>query len=161
MNKQIINHGMDITKVPSNFRIECKTVVMIQFKATWDIDMQNIQTYPISWTYNKIKCSFSIELYLYTLKNHEYGVVVAQLRTNSHTLAIGRGRYSRPKVQISDRTWDIGGRRNTCSYPLLVIWTGEGSSISPTYWNFTLAFPTCLTKTNLYSSWEMQLNIKY
>ena len=32
VNKVITNHGMDITKLSSNFRIECKNVVITQFK---------------------------------------------------------------------------------------------------------------------------------
>ena len=43
------------------------------------------------------------------LKNHKYRVAVAQLRTSSHTLAIERGRYSKPKVQIYDRTCNVCG----------------------------------------------------
>ena len=105
----IINHGMDITKLPSNFRIECKDVVITQFKTQWDRDMQNIETYPILRTYTKFKCSFGIEPYLYMLKNHKHSVAVAQLRTSSHALAIEHGRYSRPKVQICDRTCNVCG----------------------------------------------------
>ena len=109
VNEVIINHGMDITKLPSNFRIECKNVVITQFKTQWNRDMQNIETYPILRTYNKFKDLFVIEPYLYMLKNHKYRVAVVQLRTNSHTLAIERGRYSRPKVQICDRTCNVCG----------------------------------------------------
>ena len=87
---------MDVTKLPSNFRIEYKNVVITQYKTQWDRDMQNIETYPILRTYNEI-ISFT-EPYLHMLKNHKYRVAVAQLRTSSHTLAIERGRYSRPKV---------------------------------------------------------------
>ena len=43
------------------------------------------------------------------LKNHEYRTAVSQLRTSSHTLAIERGRHSRQKVHISDRTCNICG----------------------------------------------------
>ena len=109
VNEVITNHGMDITKLPSNFRIECKNVVITQFKTQWDRDMHNIETYPILRTYNKLKSSFVIEPYLYMLKNHKYRVAVAQLRTSSHTLANERGRYARPKVQICDRTCNVCG----------------------------------------------------
>ena len=109
VNEVITNHGMDITKLPSNFRIECKNVVITQFKTQWDRDMHNIETYPILRTYIKFKSSFVIEPYLYMLKNHKYRVAVAQLRTSSHTLAIELGRYARPKVQICDRTCNVCG----------------------------------------------------
>ena len=69
--------------------------------------MHNIETYPILRTYNKFKSSFVIEPYLCMLKNHKYRVAVAQLRTSSHTLAIERGRYTRPKVQICHRTCNV------------------------------------------------------
>ena len=167
VNEVITNHGLDITKLPSNFRIECQNVVITQFKTQWDRDMHNIETYPIFiftiwgcvssaypillwwsrecvlyliiiikpevWiinhclglghetmvcavcltmflrTYIKYKSSFVIEPYLYMLKNHKYRVAVAQLRISSHTLAIERGRYARPKVQICDRTCNVCG----------------------------------------------------
>ena len=108
VNEVITNHWMDITKLPSNFRIECKNVVINQFKAQWDRDM-HIETYPVLRTYNKFKSSFVFEPYLYMLKNHKHRVAVAQLRTSSHTLAIERGRYARPKVQICDRTCNVCG----------------------------------------------------
>ena len=109
VNEVIIIHGMDITKLPSNFRIECKNVVITQFNTQWDRDMQNIETYPILRAYNISKSSFVIEPYLYMLKNNKYRVAVAQLRTSPHTLAIEHGRYSRPKVQICDRTCNVCG----------------------------------------------------
>ena len=109
VNEVITKHGMDINKLPSNFRIECKNVVITQFKTQWDRGMHNIETYPILRTYNKFKSSFVKEPYLYMLKNHKYRVAVAQLRTSSHTLAIKRGRYARPKVQICDRTCNVCG----------------------------------------------------
>ena len=53
LNEVITNHFMDINKLPSNFRIECKNVVITQFKAQWDRDMHIIETYHILTTYNK------------------------------------------------------------------------------------------------------------
>ena len=108
VNEVITIHGMDITKLPSNFRMECKNVVITQFITQWDRDMQNIGTCPILRTYDKFKSSLVIEPYLY-MKNRKYWVAVAQLRTSPHTLAIERGRYSRLKVQICDRTCNVCG----------------------------------------------------
>ena len=65
--------------------------------------------YPILRTYSKIKSSFGIAPYLDTVKNHKYRIAMAQLRTSSHTLAIERGRYTRPKLHINDRTCNICG----------------------------------------------------
>ena len=111
VNELIVKYDMDITKLPSNFRTDCKTAVIMQFKNQWGIDIQNIETHPILRTYNKFKCSFGIEPYLNMLKNHKYRTAVSQLRTSSHTLAIERGRQShwRPKVHISDQTCNICG----------------------------------------------------
>ena len=109
VNELIVKYDMDITKLPSNFRTDCKTAVIRQFKSQWGIDIHNIETHPILRTYNKFKCSFGIEPYLNMLKNHKYRTAVSQLRTSSHTLAIERGRHSRPKVHISDRTCNICG----------------------------------------------------
>ena len=65
--------------------------------------------YPILRTYSKIKSSFGIAPYLDTVKNPKYRIAMAQLRTSSHTLAIERGRYTRPKLHINDRTCNICG----------------------------------------------------
>ena len=72
VNELFIRYDMDITKLPSNFRTDCKTAVIMQFKTQWGIDIQNIATHPILRTYNKFKCSFGIEPYLNMLKKHKY-----------------------------------------------------------------------------------------
>ena len=109
VNELIVKYDMDIAKLPSNFRADCNNSVITQFKNQWGIDIQNIETHPILRTYNKFKWSFAIEPYLNMLKNHKYRTAVFQLRTSSHTLAVERGRHSRPKVNISDRTCNIFG----------------------------------------------------
>ena len=109
VNELIVKYDMDITKLLSNFRTECKTAVIMQFKNQWGIDIHNIETHPILRTYNKFKCFYGIEPYLNMLKSHKCRTAVSQFRTSSHTLAIERGRHSRPKVHISDRTCNICG----------------------------------------------------
>ena len=69
VNELIVKYDMDITKLPSNFRTDCKTAVIMQFKNQWGIDIQNKEIHPILRTYNKFKCSFGIEPYLNILKN--------------------------------------------------------------------------------------------
>ena len=66
-----LNHGMDITKLPSNFRIEWKTMVIIQFKTQWDLDMQNIETYPILRTYNRLNVRWVLNRIYTCWKNHK------------------------------------------------------------------------------------------
>ena len=105
----VTKYHMDIEKMPSNFRPECKNVVTDQFKNEWATKLQNANMYPILRTYSKIKSSFGIAPYLDTVKNHKYRIAMAQLRTSSHTLAIERGRYARPKLHINDRTCNICG----------------------------------------------------
>ena len=96
----IVKYDMDDTKLPSHFRTDCKTAVIMQLKNQRGIDIQNIETHPIIRTYNKFKCSSGIEPHLNMLKNHKYRTAVSHLRTSSQTLAIERGRHSRPKVHI-------------------------------------------------------------
>ena len=69
VNELIVKYDMDITKLPSNFRTDCKTAVIMQFNNQRGIDIQNVATHPILRTYNKCKCSFGIEPYLNMLKN--------------------------------------------------------------------------------------------
>ena len=104
----VTKYDMDIAKMPSNFRSECKNIVTDQFKTDWATKMQNANMCPILRTYSKIKSSFGIAPYLYPVKNHKYKISMAQLRTSSHTLAIERG-ISRPKLHINDRTCNICG----------------------------------------------------
>ena len=97
VNDLIVKYGMDIIKLPSNFRTDCKTAVIMQFKNQWGKDIPNIETHPILRTYNKFKCSFGIEPYLNMLKNHKYRTAVSPLRTSSRTLAMRGANIQRQK----------------------------------------------------------------
>ena len=96
-------YSMNIDDSPAKFKSECKRSVFGEFTRKWTEDVQNIQRNPIMRTYCKIKQDFGMERYLELIKNHKYRTAMTQLRTNSHTLAIEYGRYTRPKTKLEDR----------------------------------------------------------
>ena len=66
----VAKYDIDIAKMPSNVRAECKNVVAGQFKTKLATKMQNANMYRLLRTYSKIKSSFDIAPYLDTVKNH-------------------------------------------------------------------------------------------
>ena len=65
--------------------------------------MNNIIENPILRTYNSFKQNFGQETYLSSVKESNYRTAIARLRCSSHTLAIERGRYTRPKTPVEQR----------------------------------------------------------
>ena len=99
-------YSINIDDSPAKFKSECKRSVFGKFSHEWSEVVQNIQWNPILWTYRTyciIKQEFGLKTYFELIKNHKYRTAMAQLRTSSHTLAIGYGRYTRPKTKLEDR----------------------------------------------------------
>ena len=51
--------------------------------------------------YDKIKQDFIKETYLYLVKKPKYRIAISKLRCSSHTLAIEKGRHTKPKTDLS------------------------------------------------------------
>ena len=54
-------------------------------------------------SYKEFKCNFRHEDYL-GINNHSHRVALCKLRISAHTLAIERGRYTRPITPLEERT---------------------------------------------------------
>ena len=81
----------------------CKMVVIDRFISNWHNNLINTEINPGLTTYQTIKTAFRPEPYLYLVREAPYRNAIAQIRASSHTLAIERGRYTRPKTPIQER----------------------------------------------------------
>ena len=96
-------HKLDITCDMSTFKIACKRNVRSNFINNWNNELHNLSKNPILRTYTIFKSSFELEPYLKLVKEYKYRVAIARLRSSSHTLAIERCCYERPKPPIEQR----------------------------------------------------------
>merc|ERR1712002_973644 len=65
--------------------------------------MDDVHKYPILRSYRLFKGPFKQVKYLSLTCEFKYTSAIAQLRASSHTLAIEKGRYERPKQPIEQR----------------------------------------------------------
>ena len=80
-----------------------KDIITRAFKERCFVDKSNLVKNPILRTYDKIKHDFIMEPYLYLVKKPKYRLAISQLRCSSHTLAIRKGRHTKPKTDLSER----------------------------------------------------------
>ena len=80
-----------------------KDIITRAFKERWFVDKSNLVKNPILRTYDKIKHDFIMEPYLYLVKKPKYRIAISKLRCSSHTLAIEKGRHTKPKTDLSER----------------------------------------------------------
>ena len=97
------DYNLDIKQNRHNFKYECKMVVIDRFISNWHNNLINTEINPGLRTYQTIKKSFRPEPYLYLVREAPFRNAIAQIRAGSHTLAIERGRYTRPKTPIQER----------------------------------------------------------
>lgn len=69
------------------------------FISTWK---EKILKEPKMRLYNKIKSKFIMEEYL-NLNNDKHRIAITKLRISAHSLAIEKGRYTRPPMPVNDR----------------------------------------------------------
>ena len=81
----------------------CRKGVRSNFIKDWTNELHDIDKNPILRTYILFKSSFEQEPYLKLVKEQKYRVAIARLRSSSHTLAIERRRYERPKPPVEQR----------------------------------------------------------
>ena len=80
-----------------------KDIITRAFKERWFVDKSNLVKKTILRTYDKIKQDFIMEPYLYLVKKPKYRIAISKLRCISHTLAIEKGRHTKPKTDLSER----------------------------------------------------------
>ena len=80
-----------------------KDIITRAFKERWFVDKSNLVKNPILRTYDKIKHDFIMEPYLYLVKKPKYRIAISKLRCSSHTLAIEKGRHTKPRTNLSER----------------------------------------------------------
>ena len=103
VHKLIDYYNLDITLDCSKFKSVCKRSVNEDYKKRWFLELKNLVKNPILRTYNGFKQNFGQEEYLRVVKESKYRVAIAKLRCSSHTLAIEKGRYTRPKTPVNQR----------------------------------------------------------
>ena len=96
-------YNLDITCATSDFKIACKRNVRSHFRDNWYRELHDLDKNPILRTYVLFKSSFDLEPYLKYVKEYKYRAAIARLRSSSHTLAIERRRYERPKPPVEQR----------------------------------------------------------
>ena len=96
-------YDIDFSCKLSQFKNVSRNNVRAKFRNNWFDELQDIEQNPILRTYNTFKSSFAIEPYLICVKELKYRVAISRLRSSSHTLAIERRRYERPKPPIEQR----------------------------------------------------------
>ena len=65
--------------------------------------LQNLSWNPILRAYSMFKTEFRFEKYLEAITDCRYRTAMTKLRSCSHTLEIERGRYTKPKTDISEQ----------------------------------------------------------
>ena len=77
------------------------------FISDWHEKLLNTESNPLLRTYKSIKTSFRLEPYLHLVRELPFRKAIAQIRASSHTLAIEKGRHTRPKTLVQDRLCHI------------------------------------------------------
>ena len=95
------SYGIKLDRSYDNIAV--KDVITRSFRTKWLTEKSNLGKNPILRTYDKIKQNFIMEPYLYLVKKTKYRIALSKLRCSSHTLAIEKGRHTKPRTNISDR----------------------------------------------------------
>ena len=90
------DYNLDIKQNRHHFEYKCKILVVDRFNSNWHNNLINTEINPGLRTYQIIKKSFRLEPYLYLVGEAPFRNAIAQIRASSHTLAIERGRHTRP-----------------------------------------------------------------
>ena len=96
-------YEVDISSNIHNFKKYCKITISNCYKHRWLFEVTNLSRNPILRTYAMFKTEFCFEKYLEAITDCRYRTAMTKLRSSSHTLKIERGRYTKPKTDISER----------------------------------------------------------
>ena len=96
-------YGIDIDSSNKNYKKHCKLVISDWYKRNWSREVTDIHKHPILRTYSMIKQDFGLKKYLKAISDWRYRIATSKLRASSHALEIERGRYTKPKTDISKR----------------------------------------------------------
>ena len=97
------DYNLDVKQNRHRFKYECKMVVGDRFISNWHNNLINTEINPGLRTYQTIKTYLKLESYLYLVREAPFCYAIAQIRPSSRTLAIERGRHSRPKTLVQIR----------------------------------------------------------
>ena len=87
----------------SQFKKFCYERLKNSFVNSWVNDLRNGHESSILRTYSLYKMNFGTENYLNYISKPKFRIALSKLRASSHDLEIERGRYVRPKLNLSDR----------------------------------------------------------
>ena len=88
---------------PYQFKELCHERLKNSFIMSWMTDLRNgCESSSILKTYSLYKMNFGTECYLKHIKPI-FRIVLSKLRASSHDLEVERGRYVRPKLDITER----------------------------------------------------------
>ena len=96
-------YEVDISSNIHNLKKYCKITISNCYKHRWLFEVTNLSQNPILRTYSMFKTEFHFEKYLEAITDCRYRTAMTKLRSSSHTLEIERGRYTKPKTDISER----------------------------------------------------------
>ena len=96
-------YEVDISSNIHNFKKYCKITISNCYKHRWLLEVTNLSWNPILRAYSMFKTEFCFQKYLEAITDCRYWTAMTKLRSSSHTLEIERGRYTKPKTDISER----------------------------------------------------------
>ena len=100
---RILQFDIDSNLDNRNFDAHCKQHICNHFISNWRNSISDVNLCPKLRTYSLFKTSFYTEPYLYLVKEIKYRQAISRIQASSHTLAIERGRYTRPKTPVDQR----------------------------------------------------------
>ena len=87
---------------PEQFKLGSTEIIKTDYKNRWMFSIYHVQSTRMM-TYAPYKTNFNTEKYLDLIPVVKHRVSLTKLRTSSHNLEIGRGRYVRPRVKPEQR----------------------------------------------------------
>ena len=94
---------VDISSNIHYFKKYYKITISNCYKHRWLLEVTNLSRNPILRTYSMFKTEFHFEKCLEDITNYRCRTAMTKLRSSSHTLAIERWRYTKPKTDISEQ----------------------------------------------------------
>ena len=89
---------------PNQFKELCHERLKNSFIMSWMTDLRNgCESSSILKTYSLYKMNFGTECYLKHISKPKFIIALSKLRASSHDLEVERGRYVRPKLDITER----------------------------------------------------------
>ena len=101
VNQIDMNSCTDLSS--SQFKEFCYERLTNSFMNSWVNDLRNGHESYVSRTYSLYKMNFGTENYLSYISKPKFRIALSKLRASSHDLEIERGRYVRPKLNLSER----------------------------------------------------------